>query len=184
MSASSPSVDAVTAPALRPRDVQRARVYRAEDAWSGRLEAARQGAGLATVGGSRVLLPAERRFGTLETAAEHAARVVTLPAVTAVFGPVDPPRLRLRRGTRQAHWESPGVIALPVPRHGEPWGLRETVLLHELAHHVGETTGRTAGHAAPYPAVLLFLVGATLGPEAALALRVAYGEERVEVGVL
>ena len=174
----------MTAPTTRPRDAQRARVYRAEDAWSGRLDAARQGAPLATVGGSRVLLPAERRFGTLETAASYAAGVVALPAVTAVFGPVEPPRVRLRRGTRQAHWESPGVIALPVPRHGEPWGLRESVLLHELAHHVGETTGRTAAHAAPYPAALLLLVGATLGPEAELALRVAYGEEHVEVGSL
>ncbi len=32
--------------------------------------------------------------------------------------------------------------------------------------------------------VLLLLVGAVLGPEAALALRVHYGEERVEVGEL
>jgi putative metallohydrolase (TIGR04338 family) len=174
----------VTAPLTRPRDVQRARVYRAEDAWAGRLDAARQGAGLATVGGSRVLLPAERRFGTLETAGAYAARVLALPAVLEAVGPVEPPRLRLRRGATTAHWEPPGVIALPVPRHGEPWGLRETVLLHELAHHAGETTGRTVAHAAPYPAVVLLLVGATLGPEAELALRVAYGEERVEVGSL
>jgi putative metallohydrolase (TIGR04338 family) len=58
------------------------------------------------------------------------------------------------------------------------------VLLHELAHHAGETTGRTVAHAAPYPAVVLLLVRATLGQEAELALRVAYGEERVEVGHL
>src|SRR4051812_38761363 len=73
-SVGSPSVDAVTAPLTWPRDVQRARVYRAEDAWASRLDAARQGAGLATVGGSRVLLPAERRFGTLETAGAYAGR--------------------------------------------------------------------------------------------------------------
>jgi putative metallohydrolase (TIGR04338 family) len=62
--------------------------------------------------------------------------------------------------------------------------LRESVLLHELAHHVGETGGLSRGHAAPYPAVLLVLVDAVLGAEAAFALRVAYGEERVEVGIL
>jgi putative metallohydrolase (TIGR04338 family) len=174
----------VTAPLLRPRDAQRARVYRAEDAWAARLDAARQGAGLATVGGSRVVLPAERRFGTIETAAEHAARVLSLPEVVAVVGRVGPPELRVRAGLTGAHWESPGVIALPVPVHGEPWGLRETVLLHELAHHVGETTGRSVAHLAPYPAILLLLVRSTLGPEAALALQVAYGEERVDVGVL
>jgi putative metallohydrolase (TIGR04338 family) len=174
----------VTAPLLRPRDVQRARVYRAEDAWAARLDAARLGAGLATVGGSHLVLPAERRFGTLATAAEHAARVLALPGVVTAFGPVAPPELRVRGGLRAAHWEAPGVIALPVPVHGEPWGLRETVLLHELAHHVGELTGRSVGHRAPYPAILLLLVEATLGPEAALALRVAYGQERVEVGHL
>ena len=172
----------MTAPTTA-RDAQRARVYRAEDAWAARLDAARQGAGLAVVGGSRVLLPAERRFGTLATAAEYAARVLALPDVAAL-GPVPPPALRVRAGVRSAHWEPPGVIALPVPRHGEPWALRETVLLHELAHHVGETTGLSRGHRPPYPAVLLVLVRAVLGPEAELALHVAYGGERVDVGVL
>jgi putative metallohydrolase (TIGR04338 family) len=75
-------------------------------------------------------------------------------------------------------------VALPVPRHGEPWALRQSVLLHELAHHVGELTGRSAGHRPPFPALVLLLVQAALGAEAAFALRVAYGEEGVEVGVL
>jgi hypothetical protein len=56
-------VRTVTAPLSRPRDAQRARVYRAEDAWAARLDAARRGAPLATVGGSALLLPAEVRFG-------------------------------------------------------------------------------------------------------------------------
>ncbi|MCU1672314.1 MAG: family metallohydrolase, partial [Frankiales bacterium] len=99
-------------------------------------------------------------------------------------GPVAPPVLRERAGVRAAHWEPPGVIALPVPAHGEPWALRESVLLHELAHHAGETSGRTAGHLPPYPALLLLLVDAVLGAEAALALRVAYGEHAVVVGAL
>jgi putative metallohydrolase (TIGR04338 family) len=174
----------VTAPLTRPRDSQRTRVYRAEDAWAGRLDAARHGAVLARIGGSSVLLPAERRFGTLTTAHDYAARVLGLPEVVAVVGTVQPPELRVRSGVRAAHWEPPGVIALPVPRHGEPWGLRETVLLHELAHHIGESTGRSAGHRAPYPALVVLLVTSTLGPEAALALRVAYGEHHVEVGQL
>jgi putative metallohydrolase (TIGR04338 family) len=177
-------VAAVTAAPARPRDAQRARVYRAEDAWAARLDAARQGAALATVGGSAVLLPAERRLGSLEAAGDYCRRVLALPEVAAVAGALDPPELRPRRGLRSAHWEPPGVVALPVPRHGEPWALRETVVLHELAHHVGECTGRTAGHRAPYPALVLLLVEAVLGPEAALALRVSYGEHDVEVGRL
>ena len=58
------------------------------------------------------------------------------------------------------------------------------MLLHELAHHVGESAGLTSGHRAPYPALLLVLVQTVLGAEAAFALRVAYGEDNVEVGNL
>ena len=166
------------------RDLQRARVYRAEDAWAAQLDAARLGAPLATVGGSAVLLPAERRLGSMAAAADYAARVVALPEVVAVFGRVPPPRLRPRRGTRSAHWEPPGTIALPLPPHGEPWALRETVLLHELAHHLAETAGIARGHRPPFPAAVLLLVRVVLGEEAALALRVAYGEHRVATGTL
>ncbi len=166
------------------RDGQRARVYRAEESWAARLDAARRGAPLATVAGSEVLLPAERRLGGLEAARAYLARVLGLPDVVAAFGVVAPPGLRLRRGTRAAHWEAPGTIAVPVPAHGEPWALRETVVLHELAHHVGHLTGLADRHGAPYPAVLLTLVAAVLGEEAAFALRVDYGQSGVAVGAL
>ena len=174
-------MDVLTSPA---RDAQRARVYRAEDAWAARLDAARQGARLATVAGSPVLLPAERRLGSLPAARDYLARVLALPAVQDRVGAVDPPHVRARGGGGSAHWEPPGVIAVPVPRHGEPWALRETVLLHELAHHVGAATGRAARHEPPFPAVVLLLVLAVLGEEAALALRVDYGQQGVRVGAL
>lgn len=166
------------------RDSQRAKVYRAEDSWAARLDAARRGAPLATVAGSEVLLPAERRFGDLDAVRAYAVRVLALPEVTARFGRVAPPVLRLRRGSRAAHWEAPGTIAVPVPPHGEPWALRESVVLHELAHHVGHASRIADRHCPPFPAVVLALVGAVLGPEAAFALRVDYGTERVEVGAL
>ncbi|MCU1591005.1 MAG: hypothetical protein JWP11_2261 [Frankiales bacterium] len=174
----------VTLPLSRPRDAQRARVYRAEDDWAARLDAARRGAALATVGGSDVLLPAELRFGSLAAATAYAESVLAQPTVVAVVGRLTAPELRPRRGQSAAHWEPPGVIALPVPRHGEPWALRETVLLHELAHHLGETTGRALGHRAPYPALVLLLVTTALGEEAAFALRVAYGDHGVDVGAV
>jgi putative metallohydrolase (TIGR04338 family) len=168
----------------RSRDAQRARVYRAEDAWAARLDAARLGAVLARVGGSQLVLPAERRFGTLPAVGDYCARVLALAEVVGLVGALVPPALRVRRGARSAHWESPGVIALPMPRLGEPWALRETVVLHELAHHVGELSGLSTGHRPPFPAVALHLVRVVLGEEAALALRVHYGQEKVEVGSL
>jgi putative metallohydrolase (TIGR04338 family) len=182
VSVAAPTVVVVTA--ATSRDAQRARVYRAEDAWAARLDAARQGAVLATVGGSALVLPAERRLGSLDAARDYTTRVLAMPEVREVFGLVQPPQLRTRRGGSAAHWQPPGTIALHVPPHGEPWALRETVLLHELAHHLGETTGRTAGHRAPFPAVVLLLARLVLGAEAELVLRVAYGEQRVEVGGL
>ena len=171
------------------RDSQKARVYRAEHAWAFRLDAARLGARLATVAGSAILLPEERRFGTLASAAHYLAQVLALASVTERWGVIEVPTLRLRSGPDRAHWESPGVIAVPIPVHGEPWALRESVLLHELAHHVAHHRPpagavRPLGHGPGFPALLLALVAIVLGEEAALALRVAYGDERVEVGTL
>ena len=98
------------------RDSQRSRVYAAEGAWELQLDAARRGAPRATVAGSSVLLPSELLFGTLEAAQAYAdGRLDGVPPVV----------LRRRRGHGQAHWEPPGVIALPVPAHGQPWALRE-----------------------------------------------------------
>ncbi len=155
----------------RPRDVQRARVYRAEDAWALRLDAARRGAVRAQVAGSSVLLPPELRFGTLQAAQAWAD--------TALPGDVPPVRLRERRGQHSAHWESPDVVALPVPEHGEPWALRQTVLLHELSHHVDFHRSGTTGHGPSYVATMLTLVAQVLGEHAAFALRVDYAEAGV-----
>jgi putative metallohydrolase (TIGR04338 family) len=154
-----------------PRDVQRARVYAAEDAWALRLDAARRGAGRAQVAGSSVLLPAETQFGTLEAAQAWCDHWV--PAG------VPPVRVRQRRGLQRAHWEEPGVIALPFPPRGAPWALRETVLLHELAHHVAFHRDGAADHGPSYVCRMLELVEQVLGPEAALALRVEFAEAAV-----
>jgi putative metallohydrolase (TIGR04338 family) len=168
----------------RPRDTQRSRVYRAEEAWAARLDAARHGARFARVGGSNVLVPAERRFGDLVGAATYGRALLAQPDVVRAFGRLPAPELRPRRGGGAAHWEPPGTIAVHVPEHGEPWALRESVLLHELGHHVGHLTGRTPHHAAPFPAIVLLLVQAALGEHAAFALRVDYGEQRVRLGAL
>ena len=152
-------------------DSQRQRVYDAEDAWALLLDAARRGAVRATVAGSAVVLPAERLFGTLEAAQAYA---------DAVVEDLPPVRVRKRRGQGRAHWEAPGVIALPVAQHGQPWALRETVLLHELAHHVAFHRDGVADHGPSYTSRMLELVEQVLGAEAALALRVEYGEHRVE----
>ena len=152
------------------RDSQRARVYAAEDSWGMRLDAARRGARTAVIGGSTLTLPEELRFGTLADAQRYAEHhLAGLPPVA----------LRERRGQKAAHWSAPGEVALPLPRYGEPWALRESVLLHELAHHVAFHTHGVADHGPSYTACMLELVARALGEEAALALRVDYGEHGV-----
>ena len=153
-----------------PRDAQRSRVYAAEDAWGMRLDAARLGARSAVIGGSSLVLPEELRFGTLEDAQRYADHWV--PALPPV-------RLRARKGQAAAHWSPPGDVALPLPPYGEPWALRESVLLHELAHHVAFHRHGAADHGPSYTACMLELVARALGEEAAFALRVEYGEHRV-----
>lgn len=158
-------------------DPQRTRVYAAEDAWALQLDAARRGAARAVVAGSSVLLPAELRFGTLEAAQSYADTWAEVPV-----------RLRERKGQTQAHWESPDVIALPVPRYGEPWALRESVLLHELAHHRAfhrhGAVGSVPAHGPSYVACMLELVSQALGEHAAFVLRVELAEAGVEVAVV
>jgi putative metallohydrolase (TIGR04338 family) len=156
------------------RDNQRAAVYAAEEAWAMRLDAARRGARKAVVGGSTITLPEELRFGTLADAQRYAEH--HLPGLPPVV-------LRLRKGQAAAHYSPPDDVALPVPRYGEPWALRECVLLHELAHHVAFHTHGSADHSSSYTACMLDLVARALGEEAAFALRVEYGEHHVVVGV-
>jgi putative metallohydrolase (TIGR04338 family) len=136
------------------------------------LDAARQGAAQAVVAGSAVVLPAEMRFGDLAAAqsyADHQRASWDVPPVV----------LRTRKGQLKAHWEAPGTIALPVPAHGTPWALREAVLLHELAHHLAFHLDGAGDHGPTFVARMLELVEHALGPEAALALRVDYGEQQV-----
>jgi putative metallohydrolase (TIGR04338 family) len=153
-----------------PRDAQRSRVYAAEEAWALRLDAARRGARQAVVAGSALTLPLELRFGSLEDAQRYADHWTTgLPPV----------RLRPRKGQAAAHYAPPDDVALPLPPYGEPWALRESVLLHELAHHVAFHTHGSADHGPSYTACMLDLVARALGEEAAFALRVDYGEHGV-----
>ncbi|HUR51390.1 MAG TPA: TIGR04338 family metallohydrolase [Mycobacteriales bacterium] len=157
-----------------PRDAQRSRVYAAEEAWALRLDAARLGARRSVVAGSALTLPAELRFGTLEDAQAYADHHTSRSPA-----PLPPVRLRRRKGQAMAHYEAPDAIALPVPRYGEPWALRESVLLHELTHHRVFHALGTTDHGPSYTACMLEVVAQALGEEAAFALRVEYGEHNV-----
>lgn len=87
-----------------------------------------------------------------------------------------PVRVRARRGAGGAHYE-PGVIALPPRAKGGAWALRETVILHELAHHLAPD----AGHGPAFVARLLWLYEQTGHPLLARMAQAAFDQAGMPV---
>ena len=150
-------------------DRQRAKVYEAE-ALVRRIFDRSGEFPVVNVAGSHLTLPVERRFASLQSVQAY---------VDAVLGWVRErwPRagtaitVRKRAAQSRAHYErSPSVIAVPLHLGGHAWALRELVVLHEIAHHLGED-GETA-HGGEFTARMVELVGGIVGEEAAFLLRV------------
>jgi putative metallohydrolase (TIGR04338 family) len=72
-----------------------------------------------------------------------------------------------------------GTATIAVPLKSR-WAARESVLLHELAHHLG---GSVDGdwHGPAYRRTMVELVAIVLGEAAALLLRAGYEESGVTV---
>ena len=147
------------------RDRDRAAVYAAEDQFVATLERAGAGAAIEFFG-STLTIPAERKFADLDSVRRYLETVCALPAVTMRWPDVAVPSVRERRGPRQAHY-CDGVIALPI---GERWAGRESVVLHELAHHLVQAEAATA-HDTVFVSAYVVLIEAAMGPEAALLMR-------------
>jgi putative metallohydrolase (TIGR04338 family) len=168
-----------------PRDTHRAAVYAAEDQLGRLLDRAGAGASVEFFG-STLTLPAERRFADLASAQRYADRLLDLGEVRARWPRVPGVRVRSRAGSRRAHYEDGGVVALPTERPDGRWSGRETVLLHELAHHlVAHTpgTGDQPAHGPVFTATLCLLLELAVAPEAAALLRASYDGAGVPVGL-
>jgi len=140
-------------------DRYRAAVYRAEDQWSASLDRG----GPVDFFGSTIDIPAQLRFGHIEEVANYVQHVCTEIDVELAG-------VRHRKGGTRAHY-SGGVIAIPTH---EPWAMRESVVLHEIAHHVCVSTNANASHDWRFTATMLTLVRIRLGHEAELLLRTGY----------
>lgn len=157
-----------------PRDQHRSAVYAAEDALAKALDRG----GSVEFFGSTLTLPVERRFADVASIQDYVDRVLS------VIGPQLPPiLLRERAGATKAHYEHPrgdraGVIAIPLMLQGSRrWAARESVVLHEIAHHVThhDPIGRSeAAHGATFCGHLIALHERVIGPESALMLRAAF----------
>ena len=151
-------------------DRLRSTVYAAEDQWS---EALNRG-GKVDFHGSIIEVPVQRRFGELEAIATYVDWVVSHPRVIEAFGVVAPVSVRARKGQLKAHYEADSrVIAIPIDT---AWAARESVVLHELTHHIVMSSHGTddPAHGPRFTSSMCTLVECTLGPEAALLLRATY----------
>jgi putative metallohydrolase (TIGR04338 family) len=142
----------------RPRDAQRARVYRAENALpSSPLP------GLAACAAF-----IDKVVGSLWWAARFPER--GLGAV---------PRLRPGNGARQAFYrEDPDGPTITLPRRYRTKG----VVLHELVHWAMSTTPELPHHGTTFARVLVDVTAEFCGPDRAEILATAYTAERVNIG--
>lgn len=182
-------------PAGRTHDRQRAAVYAAEEQVA-RLLARAAEFPVLEVAGSHLVLPVERRFGDVASVQRYVDQVLALGWVLDAWpqAATRPVRVRTRRGATKAHYEPArdgaagaddiaAVIALPVT--GDGWAMRELVVLHELAHHLG--CGGPGGdgdltHGRAFTGRMLALVDGVIGAEATLLLRIALTDQGAAVG--
>lgn len=164
--------------AVTPRDSRRAAVYAAEEQWARQLARG----GDIDFFGTTLRIPVERRFADVASVQRYVDAVMGLIGVVTRWPGVPPVRVRERRGSGRAHYAD-GVIALPLTGVGaERWAARESVVLHELAHHlVAHVHAGVAPHGPQFCADFVALVEAALGPESALLLRAALDGSGVSV---
>ncbi|WP_111765650.1 TIGR04338 family metallohydrolase [Nakamurella deserti] len=163
------------------RDGQRSLVYDAEHLVHRLLDRSADFP-VVEVAGSRITLPVERRFASLDAVQHYLDRVRALPTVRQRWPRAAvPATARERQGGGMAHYErADAVIAVPGATHGSQWALRELVVLHELAHHLADEV--EPAHGGAFVARLVDLVDVVMGAEAAFLLRVTFLENGVRIG--
>jgi putative metallohydrolase (TIGR04338 family) len=152
-------------------------VYAAEDQWSAVLDRG----GVVEFFGSRIDVPIQRRFGDLESVQRYVDEVLASAFVCGTYPHAGPVTVRERAGQRVAHYE-PGAAVIAIPLR-TMWAARESVVLHEVAHHLACSTGPVEHgprwHGSTYRMAMCGLVAAVLGEQAALLLRTGYEESGV-----
>ena len=144
-------------------DRHRHAVYQVEDQWSATLDRG----GHVDFFGSSITAPVQLRFGSLNDVQVYVDRVCRLRELPLIG-------VRHRRGGTRAHYENRvdgSVIAIPT---NLSWAMRESVVLHEISHHIGATLHASTLHDGHFTSSMLSLAHDFLGPEAELLLRAGY----------
>jgi len=157
-------------------DRNRAKVYAGEDQFSSLMNRG----GKVEFFGSVLDIPTQKRFASLESIDTYISGLFAKLGCDLV-----PPKTRERKGSAKAHYEfSTQVIAIPVSGQAAMWALRETLILHECAHHVAASCAPVGepAHGPTFTASMLMLVETALGDQARLLLSAGYLELGVPVG--
>lgn len=166
-------------PALAAPDHGRTAKYTAE-AQLARLFDRATNSPTVVIAGSTVTLPVERRFANIDSIQRYVDAVLKLPWVTAQWpdSADTPPRVRERRGTTKAHYDyQERVIAIPVAGPDARWALRELVVLHEVAHHLGNGSVPDTGHGGEFTERFIALLEGVIGPEAGWIMRILLADQ-------
>lgn len=148
-------------------------VYAAEDQWSAVLDRG----GVVDFFGSRIDVPMQRRFGDVVSVQAYVDAVLAHPKVRAAYSSAGTVRVRTTRSRMRAHY-LPVEVVIELP--SELWAGRESVVLHEVAHHLACSRGipsersSVRWHGAEFRAAMDVVVTAMLGEAAALLLRAGY----------
>jgi putative metallohydrolase (TIGR04338 family) len=163
---------------VAPRDMQRSRVYAAEQFVRTLFDRASGRAGRSIdFFGTTLTLPPEARFSGVESVQRYVDDVLGMSAVRTRWPGLAPVSVRARRGVTAAHYEpTPEGAVIAVPDRQTTWALRELVVLHELAHHVAEAD---PPHGPDFVATFGELASMVMGAEAGYVLRVVYAKEGV-----
>lgn len=152
---------------MAQRDFQVGKVYAAEQDLRSIL-AHQYDCPIIEIHGSKIVVPAERKFANLDNVTTY------VTAVCNTLG-VPVPRVRERAGQLAAHYEpSNHVIAVPLRSR---WALGEVVILHEIAHGIAKDN---PGHGVRYAGTFLELIQQFVGPEAHFILRCLYLDNGVK----
>lgn len=162
-------------------DLQRAKVYEAE-ALVRRIFDRSADFPMVEVAGSRVTLPPELKFASVESVQTYTDRVLALNWVRDRWCRSSlPVAVRSRAGRDRAHYERvPPTIAIPLHRGGSAWALREMVVLHEISHHLAHED--EVHHGRQFTGRMVELVDGVVGAEAAFLLRVTLLDVGAEIG--
>jgi putative metallohydrolase (TIGR04338 family) len=152
------------------RDFQQSKVYSAEHQLQWLYDNV---GGNINLHGVPLQLEPERKFEDLAAVQRYVDLVTLNPNVIGAFGKVGHVHVRERRGDTAAHYRL-NTIAINTKAtkmaSGSGWALRETVVLHELAHHYS----KSHGHGPDFARTFVTLLSHTMGPQVSTALAILY----------